>query len=70
MCSPKYVPDHELVLKYIKIEGKNDAHGICFKKGSSKSYFLKELLIAALKDIAYPANINTLLAGMPGWLKG
>lgn len=56
------MPGHKLVLKYIKIEDKNDAHGIHIKKGSSKSYFLKELVIAAPVDIAYPANINILPA--------
>lgn len=56
------MPGHELVLKYIKIEDKNDAHGIPIKKGSSKSHFLKELVIAAPVDMAHPANINTLPA--------
>lgn len=62
MCSPKYVPGHELVLKYIKIEDKNDACGIHIKKRSSKPYFGKELLLAAPIGIAYLVNINTLPA--------
>lgn len=72
MCSPKYVPGHELVLKYIKIEDKNDARGIHIKKRSSKPYFRKELLVAAPIGIAYSANINTLPAikkQSPGFLE-